>query len=88
MNSKEVLKVCDDGILIKLLFLDITCPVFYLKHDVSETGFCKNLLSWAQSTVLGRWIMSKNTIIILTQKLHFLKEEKITKNVQKCFKCE
>jgi hypothetical protein len=30
-------------IKITITILDIPCPVFYLKHDVSETGFCLSL---------------------------------------------
>jgi hypothetical protein len=36
------LQVCEDGILIRILYI-MNHPVFYLKQDLSATGFCFRL---------------------------------------------
>jgi hypothetical protein len=49
------IKICDDGILIVIVFVDIVrCPVFYLKHNVSETGFSLHLQVKAYSVGANR----------------------------------
>jgi hypothetical protein len=51
---------------------------FYLKHDVSETGFCLRLqveltqLGPIDRIKTGRWIMSRNTTVVLIYHRHKL----------------
>jgi hypothetical protein len=56
-----------------ITILDIIhCSVFYLKHDVSETGFCPTILYWAH---LSGFHMKFNAIYWFVTKLD---------NVQNC----
>jgi hypothetical protein len=57
----------DDGVLIRttITILDIIHrPVFYLKHNVSETGFCLRLhVETTQIGAVGRANLSRRTAV-------------------------